>query len=69
MLLKMLNKSFKINSTIYPDNYMMSAIEDFEDVAGITFSNWNLDIKGDTEDNINEIFNELMNYVIWLINE
>ncbi len=69
MLLKMLNKSFKINSTIYPDNFIISAIDDFEEVEGISFANWSLDISWDTEESINEVFNELMNYVIWLINE
>ncbi len=63
----MLKKTFKIDSSIYTNNIILKAIEDFKDYYIISFDNSEIII--DWYDNIDEIFNEFMNYVIWLINE
>lgn len=63
----MLKQNFKIEGSIYPENIIIQAIEDFNDVANISYENWEIVIE--SEDNITEIFNEFMNYVVWLYNE
>lgn len=63
----MLKKTFKIDNSIYKSNIILKAIEDFRDYYIISFENNEIII--DWYDNIDEIFNEFMNYVIWLINE
>lgn len=63
----MLKKSFKIDNKIYSGKVILQAISDFEDVASISFLDSNLTIESDWE--IDEIFNEFMNYVIAIHNE
>lgn len=63
----MLRKIFEINDEIYKSEFILKAIEDFSEYYKINFINWELIIEW--YDNIDEIFNEFMNYVIWLINE
>lgn len=65
----MLKKNFKINNNIYPENFILSAIEDFQEVGTINYNEWDLIIEWSVDDDLDEIFNEFMNYVIWLINE
>jgi len=62
-------KEFKISTEIYSDNVVKSAIADFEEVSSIVFENNNIKITWDSDNEIDEIFNELMNYIVWLINE
>jgi hypothetical protein len=61
-------KNFKIESSLYPTEYIKSTIEDFSDFS-ISFTDWSLSISADTTDEIQEIFNEFMNYILWKINE
>lgn len=63
----MQKQNFKIEDSIYPKNIITQAIEDFKDVADINYNNNELIIESD--DDIAEIFNEFMNYVVWLYNE
>ena len=63
----MSKKTFKIDSSIYNNDFIFRAIDDFKDYYNIAFKNWEIIIEW--YDNIDEIFNEFMNYVIWLINE
>jgi hypothetical protein len=63
----MLNQNFKIEDSIYPENIIVQAIKDFFDVANISYKNWEIIIESD--DDIEEIFNEFMNYVVVLCNE
>lgn len=63
----MLRKIFEINEEIYKSEFILKAIEDYSEYYTINFINWELIIEW--YDNIDEIFNEFMNYVIWLINE
>jgi hypothetical protein len=63
----MLNQNFKIEDSIYPENIIVQAIKDFIDVANISYKNWEIIIESD--DDIEEIFNEFMNYVVVLCNE
>lgn len=65
----MLKKSFKIDSDIYKDESINIAIEDFRDVSIIKYSEHTLHISSDTDENIDNIFNEFMNYVTWVQNE
>lgn len=62
----MLNKNFEINSDIYPENLILEAINDFKDVSNITYSNNSLFIE---DENPQEIFNELINYITALYNQ
>ena len=70
-------KEFKINTELYSKDIIKQAISDFEEVfkpypnpllrgEGIEKV---LEIYWDSEDEINEIFNEFMNYCISLVNE
>ncbi len=64
-----MKKEFNISSEIYSVEKVKEAIIDFEDVAKITFE-WDiLSIEWEKDFDIEETFNEFMNYVIWLINE
>lgn len=62
----MWNKNFEINSNIYPKDLVVQAIDDFSQVAEITFNDQILTINDD-EPQI--IFNEFMNYLLALYNE
>ena len=64
-----MKKEFKIDKEIYSKKYIKQAIIDYKDIAEINFNDWLLIINWDKNDEIIEIFNEFMNYVIWLSNE
>jgi len=59
-------KEFEINTGIYPENVITQAISDFEEVSEIKLENNKLII---TSEDSEEIFNEFMNYCIFLISE
>ncbi len=63
----MQKQNFKIEDSIYPENIIVQAIEDFNEVSNISYKSWEIIIESDED--INEIFNEFMNYVVWLYNE
>lgn len=63
----MLKKSFKVNEKLYWEKYINNSILDFKDIAKISYKKWELIIEWETD--LDEIFNELMNYVISLQNE
>ena len=67
MQLKMSKQNFEIDNNIYPENLILIAIQEFLEVAEITYENNNLIIKSNW--NEIEIFNEFVNYVTWLYNE
>lgn len=60
---------FEIDKEIYSKKDIKQAILDFNDVSEITFDDWILTIKWENDAEINIIFNEFMNYIIWLFNE
>ncbi len=64
-----MKKNIKIDLNIYPKEKILEAINDYEDAALITLKNDELIIEWDTNEEIDEIFLEFWNYVIWLINE
>lgn len=64
-----MKKEFEINSVIYSEKIIQESIDAFEEVSEIKYNNEKLEIIWENESEIDEIFNELMNYVIWLINE
>lgn len=64
-----MEKNFKIEKEIYDKDILKKAIIDFEEVTKIFLEENNLIISWDTEEEIEEIFNELMNYYIWLFNQ
>ncbi len=64
-----MKKEYKVDKSIYPDKHINIAISDFKDVSDIKYNNWIVIILGDNEAEIEEVFNEFINYTIWLINE
>lgn len=63
-----MSKSFEISSYFYPESFVLQTIDDFSDVSEMTYENEILSIEWNEED-IDNIFNEFMNYLTWLINE
>lgn len=61
-------KNYKIDNEIYSTESINIAIDAFEDVTTIHYKNNQLEISGENEDEIEELFWEFMNYVIWIIN-
>jgi len=64
-----MKKEFKINSELYSEEKINEAIAAFSEIWNIVFFDWKISISWNNMEEINEIFNELMNYIIWLINE
>ena len=72
-----MKKEFEINIELYTEDIINQAISDFSEVfkphpnplliGEGTIKK--IEIEWSNEEEINEIFNELMNYIIWLINE
>lgn len=61
----MLKKSFKIDLSIYDKNLILSAMNDFvQNGFVISFFEEELLIEGESETEIEEIFQEFMNYVL-----
>ncbi|MFK7779950.1 MAG: HxsD-like protein [Candidatus Gracilibacteria bacterium] len=61
-----MKKEFKIDSEIYSEKIIKEAIGDFEGVTKIELEKNLLIIEGKSTEEIDEVFNELMNYVISL---
>ena len=57
---------FNIDINLYDEIKLLEAIKDFSDVWKIKLENSVLSIYWDSKNEIQEIFNELMNYVISL---
>ena len=66
---KIMEKIYKIDSDIYSEEKIIETISDFSEVTEIKYTNWELKIIWDSEIEIEEIFNEFMNYLISNINE
>ncbi len=64
-----MNKNFEISTYFYPSEIINQAIIDFNEVTQISIQDNILTISWNDENEINNIFNEFINYVIWLINE
>lgn len=64
-----MEKVFNVNSEIYSEDKIVQAISDFEEVASISFEDNLLMVKWNNQEEIDEFFNEFMNYLVWLINE
>lgn len=64
----MLKKSFKIDNDIYSADLINKAIIDFIDFVQISYLNSEIIIESN-DDDIDEIFNEFMNYLIGIYNE
>jgi len=61
-----MEKKYTISTKIYQEDSIAQAIEDFAEVSPISFSQETLSIQWDSEDEIQEIFREFMNYVLSL---
>lgn len=61
-----MTKEFTVSSDIYSDSVIQQAVDDFADVTKILFRNNAIQISWDTEEYIDEVFNELMNYTLSL---
>lgn len=64
-----MEKIFTIETEIYNEEVLKNAISDFSENFEILFEGNFLKIFGENEAEIDEIFNELMNYYIWLANQ
>ena len=64
-----MKKKINISSEIYSEDKITQAIKDFIDIWNINFNNGSLIISWESDIEIEEIFNEFMNYLVWLINE
>ena len=64
-----MEKIYKINSEIYSEEKIIETISDFSEVTEIKYINWELRIIWENDNEVNEIFNEFMNYLISNINE
>jgi len=72
-----MKKEFEINTELYSEDIVKQAISDFEEVFKPhpnpllkgEGTEKVLEINWDFEEEINEIFNEFMNYCISLVNE
>lgn len=64
-----MEKTYKINAEIYSEDLIENAIIDFKEVSKIKYWKGNLSILGENDLEIDEIFNEFSNYIIWLFNE
>lgn len=63
-----MEKNFTIDIEIYDENILKNAISDFSENFEIFLEENSIKILGEDEAEIEEIFNELMNYYIWLAN-
>lgn len=64
-----MKENFEIDTSIYGFDFLSQSIRDFSEYSDIVL-NWNtLTISWDTKEEIEEVFNELMNYCVWLINQ
>lgn len=64
-----MEKNFTIDKEIYDENILKIAISDFSENFEIFLEKNELKILWENEEEINEIFNELLNYYIWLFNQ
>lgn len=64
-----MKNNYTISEKIYPESFIQDSIVIFKDFADIEYVNWVLSLPWDNDTEINELFNEFMNYVIYLINE
>lgn len=64
-----MEKIFTIETEIYNEEVLKNAISDFSENFKISLEGNFLKIFGENEIEIDEIFNELMNYYIWLANQ
>jgi hypothetical protein len=64
-----MNKIYTVDNTIYKEEYITSAIDSFWEIANISYEKWIITIISDDNEGADMIFSELMNFIIWLINE
>jgi len=64
-----MKKTIKLDLNIYSKDKIIISISDFSDVAVIKLKGNELTIEWETNEEIDEIFLEFCNYVIWLMNE
>lgn len=64
-----MQNKYKISHDIYDVSYVLQAISAFEDVSNVQLIEDELIMEWETQEEIDELFNEFMNYVIYLINE
>ncbi len=63
-----MNEIFEIDTDIYNSDFIIQSMDDFSEYANIEYNNWELKIFWENKWDILEIYNEFMNYVIWIIN-
>lgn len=61
----MLKKSFKVNTLIYPEEFILEGIKEFSSIAEISYQNEALDIS--SAQDVDIVFMEFMNYVLYLV--
>lgn len=65
----MQKKSFSLESSLYQQEYLLQAIENFGQEFSMTYEDGMLIIAGENSDDIQQIFDEFMNHVLALSNE
>ncbi len=63
----MSKKSLKLDKEIYNEEVIRQAIEDFKNIAFITYKNFEIIVEWEWD--LEEILNEFMNYCLGLQNE
>lgn len=61
-----MNQDFQIDTQIYSLEKIQEAVEDFKESIDIEFQSNILTLHGDSEEEIQEVFHEFMNYVLSL---
>ena len=64
-----MGKKFIVDENLYNKSIIKKVINDFSTVAEIKYNEGILMVNWDNEEEIDEIFNEFMNYYIALVNE
>ena len=63
-----MKKIYTLDTEIYPLEALTQAVSDFQELVEIEFLDNILTIEAENDEEWDEIFNEFMNYVIWMIN-
>lgn len=64
-----MEKSYTIDSRIYPDEVVERAIVDFKEVADITYANHEIILSWEEIWDIEHIFHEFINYITALMSD
>ncbi len=64
-----MEKSFNISTHIYSIEAIQASIQAFIEIWNINYTDWNVSISAENTQEIDNIFLEFMNYVVFISNE